>query len=243
VKKIKRIAVARFHGIDPAQSPLYAMGQDQPGVFTPKQSPEKESVSIPEVRTKKVLTQEEVATLQRRLKLLCLVGWLKSDVGKIDGKAGRKTTAAVIEFQRAQGLRPDGKAGPLTLARLESVFRSACDAPQAKKYLNPNRPSGLVFSSTDWQEGAQLYFRHGAARSGESVTLILCGEDLPQKALQVQLLSASTGKPLHGQEYALQVEGVRSTVEIPLSSQLAGAVLHAKLVSFAVMSEAPLRVV
>jgi hypothetical protein len=31
VKKIKRVAVARFFGVDPTQVPLFAMGEDVPG--------------------------------------------------------------------------------------------------------------------------------------------------------------------------------------------------------------------
>ena len=106
----------------------------------------------------------EVKSVQRCLKLLYLVRWLKSDVGAIDGKAGRKTAASIIEFQGQQGLRKDGKVGPLTWARLQALFRSACDAPEARRYLAPGRPTGLSFASSSWWEDASLYFRHGWAR-------------------------------------------------------------------------------
>jgi peptidoglycan hydrolase-like protein with peptidoglycan-binding domain len=56
---------------------------------------------------------------------------------QLDGKPGRKTTSALMEFQRTYGLRPDGKPGPLTQARLEAIFRSACDAPGSKRFLDP----------------------------------------------------------------------------------------------------------
>lgn len=36
----------------------------------------------------------------------------------VDGLAGPKTTAAIVAFQSAKGLAPDGKIGPLTLAAL-----------------------------------------------------------------------------------------------------------------------------
>ncbi|MFA5059371.1 MAG: peptidoglycan-binding protein [Candidatus Omnitrophota bacterium] len=36
-------------------------------------------------------------------------------IGKIDGKMGPKSQAALREFQRANGLKPDGKIGPKTL--------------------------------------------------------------------------------------------------------------------------------
>jgi peptidoglycan hydrolase-like protein with peptidoglycan-binding domain len=42
--------------------------------------------------------------------------------GLTDGVFGAETEAAVKEFQRQQGLKPDGMAGPLTLARLDGLF-------------------------------------------------------------------------------------------------------------------------
>lgn len=42
--------------------------------------------------------------------------------GPIDGLYGPRTTRAVIRFQRAQGLRVDGIAGPKTLTRLGNVL-------------------------------------------------------------------------------------------------------------------------
>jgi len=56
----------------------------------------------------------EVTTLQNRLIAL---GYL---VGTADGKFGSKTRAALIEFQRANGLVRDGIAGTKTLAALDS---------------------------------------------------------------------------------------------------------------------------
>jgi len=39
--------------------------------------------------------------------------------GNIDGKMGPKTRKAIIQFQRAKGLKPDGKVGSKTWAELE----------------------------------------------------------------------------------------------------------------------------
>ena len=39
--------------------------------------------------------------------------------GPIDGKIGKRTTIAIIAFQREKCLTPDGKVGPITLAALE----------------------------------------------------------------------------------------------------------------------------
>lgn len=44
------------------------------------------------------------------------------DVSKADGVYGSSTYAAVKEFQKTVGLEADGKAGPLTLQKLESYF-------------------------------------------------------------------------------------------------------------------------
>lgn len=41
------------------------------------------------------------------------------DPGPVDGKMGHRTQTAVRDFQRSQGLEPDGKVGPKTWAKLE----------------------------------------------------------------------------------------------------------------------------
>ena len=40
------------------------------------------------------------------------------DPGKIDGKKGPKTKAAIKAFQKANGLKADGAIGPMTLQKL-----------------------------------------------------------------------------------------------------------------------------
>lgn len=47
------------------------------------------------------------------------------DPGPIDGIAGRKTRAAIIAFQKARGLKPDGVVGPLTLRALGAIVPPA----------------------------------------------------------------------------------------------------------------------
>ena len=44
------------------------------------------------------------------------------DPGSADGKLGRRTTQAILDFQRANGLQADGKAGPRTWAKLKSYW-------------------------------------------------------------------------------------------------------------------------
>lgn len=239
-KRVRRVQVARFHGIDPTQIPLFAMGEDRAGQGTLLDRPG--PVSRPRVDSSSKAAGPSPATIQRRLKLLHLVGWLKSDVGKIDGKIGAKTTAAVLEFQRSQRLRRDGKVGPITAARLESVFRSACDAPAAKKYLSPQKPGGLSFARTDWQDDAQLYFRHGVARSGERIEIILCGEDLPQRSLFLRLCDAETDKPLSDQEVELSVLGSRASATVQLPTLATDARIVAQVRGFDLSTAAPLHV-
>lgn len=48
----------------------------------------------------------------------CLLAYLGYYHGAIDGAIGPKTRAAVMEFQRAEGLTADGSPGPLTQAAL-----------------------------------------------------------------------------------------------------------------------------
>lgn len=238
VKLVRRVKAARFHGIDVAQLPLYAMGQDRGG----ESLPAKPESAVPEVRGDSDRLPPDAHSVQRRLKLLFLVGWLKSDVGAIDGKVGRKTHAAIMEFQGSQGLRRDGKVGPVTWARLQAIFRSACDAPAAKKYLSPTRPGLLSFASSDWSESAALYFRHGLAYAGDTIELILSGDDLPQKDLEVVLCDAETDRPLPGPALALPPSGVRAALAIPLPSDLAARQIIARLDDYDLQTAIPLQV-
>ena len=67
-----------------------------------------------------VLSGDDVDALQQRLLDLGF------QVGKIDGRFGRKTELAVREFQRNVGVPPDGTCGPATLkalARLAPIVR------------------------------------------------------------------------------------------------------------------------
>jgi len=60
------------------------------------------------------------------------------DPGPVDGIAGKRTTAAVVAFQRATpGLTPDGKAGPLTQAALARAL-AALETPAATSEPTPS---------------------------------------------------------------------------------------------------------
>lgn len=61
---------------------------------------------------------DDVAQLQRRLNELGF------DAGRIDGRFGRQTDAALREFQRSCGLRGDGTCGPETFRAFERLVRT-----------------------------------------------------------------------------------------------------------------------
>lgn len=238
VKLVRRVKAARFFGIDPAQIPLYAMGEDRPAQGLPSRAADDGDGG--DGRADSAGAPPDAQSVQRRLKLLHLIGWLSADVGAIDGKVGRRTTAAIVEFQGRQGLRKDGKVGPVTWARLQAIFRSACDAPDAKRYLAPRRRDGLTFASEGWWEGASLYFRHGLARGDEPVELILTGDDLPQSTLQVRLEDADTGKTLPGSPVQISVAGIRASVSIALPVPDHRMYVRASLPDFDLQTSAPL---
>lgn len=65
-----------------------------------------------------LLIGDDVAALQRRL---LDMGF---DCGRVDGVFGSDTDAALREFQRNVGLRPDGTCGPATLKALDRLTRT-----------------------------------------------------------------------------------------------------------------------
>ena len=69
----------------------------------------------------------DVAALQEALNKL---GY---DCGAVDGDFGGKTEAAVIAFQRANGLDDDGEAGPMTFMKLNEKLGSSSSTNQAQK--------------------------------------------------------------------------------------------------------------
>lgn len=78
-----------------------------------------------------------VAEIQTRLNAMGF------DCGAVDGKMGPKTRAAVVKFQTARGLDPDGIVGPKTTAALQG------DAPQVT--AKPTTPEAPVTTPTATQ--------------------------------------------------------------------------------------------
>ena len=95
---------------------MTAMGGRNPGKKSPQAT---QTGSGGPLRALAVLrrgaTGPEVKALQRKLEDLGF------SPGKIDGQFGSGTQAAVIAFQKSQGLLPDGVAGPRTLRALGLV--------------------------------------------------------------------------------------------------------------------------
>lgn len=79
----------------------------------------------------------------------CLLVYLGYDPGAIDGADGQKTRAAVRAFQQAEGLDPDGIAGPQTQARLREAVASG------------EKPVGDKMSATaDWWKDIRYFTRN-----------------------------------------------------------------------------------
>jgi peptidoglycan hydrolase-like protein with peptidoglycan-binding domain len=53
--------------------------------------------------------------------------------GNIDGKIGKRTKAAIEEFQKANGLKADGKVGPKTWALLSTHLNPASSKKAARR--------------------------------------------------------------------------------------------------------------
>ena len=79
----------------------------------------------------------------------CLLAYLGYDPGTIDGAYGPKTRVAVQAFQQAEGLDPDGIAGPQTQARLREAVASG------------ENPVGDKMSATaDWWKDIRYFTRN-----------------------------------------------------------------------------------
>ncbi len=98
----QQVATMEQERIKPAPAPEPARPAAAPAVMTPE--------------------AESVVRIQEALKR---AGY---DPGSSDGKMGQKTKAALMSFQKDNGLKPDGVLGPQTLTRL-------------KKYLGQPDPS------------------------------------------------------------------------------------------------------
>lgn len=58
------------------------------------------------------------------------------DPGSVDGKLGRRTKAAIRDFQTANSLNPDGKVGPKTWSKLSRFLTQGTSVEQPAEKLN-----------------------------------------------------------------------------------------------------------
>lgn len=177
----KRVMAARFHGIEPPAP--YAMGAAAMGGVAVG---DKRAESAPEIRSVRPAQEEArqdegtVTEGQRwveiRLKMLYEIGLLDEDNGDPDSINDEKTRAAVRAFQRRHGLKKDGIAGPKTKARLKEVYEEAAQTEAGQRYLATGQGvRGAATREAPGGEEGALYFRHGAARPGDRVALVLRG--------------------------------------------------------------------
>lgn len=87
----------------------------------------------------------EVASVKEYQQLLIAKGYSVGATGA-DGIKGPATTAAVVAFQRASGLTPDGLVGPMTIGALRSGVHGTAPAPAPAAAAPPfPLPAGSYF--------------------------------------------------------------------------------------------------
>ncbi len=99
---------------------------------------------------KKGSSGPKVKNLQQRLKELGF------DPHGVDGKFGLGTQTAVLAFQKANGLEPDGMVGPKTLAALNSSGDKASDSTPAAETTNTATTRGSTLTEDDFKQAAEL---------------------------------------------------------------------------------------
>lgn len=106
MRKWKRWGVTMAVGLG-LMSGGWALAQEKPA------APPAAKPAMPMAEKKMAKASEEVKKIQQALKK---AGF---DPGAIDGMMGKKTRGAVMAFQKANGLKDDGKVGKLTMAKLQ----------------------------------------------------------------------------------------------------------------------------
>ncbi len=121
-------------GSSPGPDNTIALVTRIPDTPTPSPAPATPSPTPPSLQLG-FTGSESVRSLQRRLKEL---GYYK---GSIDGDFGTNTEKAVKEFQKANGLTADGKAGSKTMEKLNSknavTYKQAHATPTPKVTAKP----------------------------------------------------------------------------------------------------------
>ena len=102
---------------------------------------------------KKGSSGPKVKNLQQRLKELGF------DPHGVDGKFGLGTQTAVLAFQKANGLDPDGTVGPNTLAALNLNGNNASDSgstPAAETTNTANMVGSTTLTEDDFKQAAEM---------------------------------------------------------------------------------------
>lgn len=266
---VKRILAARLFGISGREEAPYAMGEPEtrattpsergvapvssplPGsaVSTPPESPTGEPSSptkgaTPTTPTTPTPSEPDIALMQRQLHLLSQLEWIPHDPGTIDGKLGPHTARSLSAFQRAYGLEASGRPTALSLERLARIYQSALDDPRARLFAGSADPGGKSFAAPLDDEpvaAVYLYFRHGAARAGDRISVIAHGA-LPASPFPLVLHDADSGEPLPDVA-VLTAEplGGRAVVTLTVPRVAPGTRLMVR--ALGKRSDAPLRVV
>lgn len=109
----------------PSDSMMSAQQAAQNVIVEPAQSLASEPIpataAIPDTAEKSAATVMKVSQDRNKdiQKALKAAGFY---TGTIDGKIGPRTKKAIIDFQKANGLKADGKCGPKTLAVLDKYL-------------------------------------------------------------------------------------------------------------------------
>ncbi len=165
---------------------------DAPGGFTvvtPAPAATPTPAPAPEItpnRSYRILRRgdkgDDVRRMQQRLSEL---GYLN---GNIDGEFGYQTYAAVLAFQKANGLTRDGEAGPATLTKLfedpNVIPNLAVITPSPVPTATPG-PGGLIPVPENGTGSWDAIHLHTVLYNGESITV--AHEGYPNSAPQMWL--------------------------------------------------------
>ncbi|MBL9004799.1 MAG: peptidoglycan-binding protein [Myxococcales bacterium] len=251
---VKRVLAARLHGIAGNEAPLFAMGESHPGQpalpnvdgkasdFTPIELRSSSANHDARAEGTRPLGSEDVARLQAQLHLLSRLEWIPQDPGAIDGKLGPRTRRSLAAFQRAYGLEASGEPTALSIERLARVHQSALDDPRARLFASAAEAGPQAFSgpASDDETAAMvhLYFRQGAARPGDRVSLIAHGA-LPAQPFSLSLCEGDSREPCPDvAPLSADPLGQRACVQIVVPMRPEGTRLYAR--ALGLCTEVPL---
>ncbi|MDD4493915.1 MAG: peptidoglycan-binding protein [Eubacteriales bacterium] len=120
----------------------------QEDVLGDEQGNEQGNGNNPDVLMKGIRSGK-VTALQKDLKL---IGFF---TGEVTGYFGNETENAVLEFQKGNGVKPDGIAGPETLREITNLIKRAGGSPSRSE---SNRDVNYLYN---WFDGAEDIFERG----------------------------------------------------------------------------------